>query len=297
MPGMYGRSVLRSDRYIDDLLDCCHRLGVSAVVPGADATVHLVAAAADRLSAARVSCAINRADVIAVCSDKAATFARLAALGIPTPWTRALAGPPDVDGLPLPCVIKPATGTGGSSLVALAASRAEALAHAGAIWSSGRVALAQEYLPADGGEFTVGVLTLGDWVGSVAMRREFPSKLSYVARGRDFIISSGYSQGLIDDFPHVRMQAERIARLLGSRGPLNIQGRMRGDEFVPFEINPRVSASTHLRHLAGFPEIPMLVDFLLTGRAPDRQPEIRPGYYLRSLTETYVPRESVMAPA
>ena len=106
------------------------------------------------------------------------------------------------------------------------------------------------------------------------------------------MISSGYSQGLIDDFPDVRFTAERIALGVGSRGPMNIQGRVRDGVFVPFEINPRFSASVYLRALAGFNEVAIYLDFLLHGLEP-KPCEIRSGWYLRSLSEIVVPREGL----
>ncbi|MDI6797077.1 MAG: ATP-grasp domain-containing protein, partial [Desulfatibacillaceae bacterium] len=99
---------------------------------------------------------------------------------------------------------------------------------------------------------------------------------------------SGYSQGYIGDFPEVRKVAENIAQSAGSTGPLNIQGRLHNGVFYPFEINPRFSATTYLRALAGFNEIDFFIRFLETGEyeAPGT---ISEGYYLRSLCETFVP--------
>ncbi len=295
MEGPCARVLLREDRYVEDLIDACRRIGVSAVVPAADATGRLVSDARQRLEALGIACGTNHPDVVALCSDKAETFARLDALGVPIPRTVRLSEPADLPLAPFPCVIKPSTGSGGSIMVAVATSPGEALVHASAIWSTGRAAVAQEYLAESEGEFTVGVLSLGRWTGSIAMRREFPSKLSYLVRSRGFVVSSGYSQGVIDDFPAVRRQAERIAGMLGSEGPMNVQGRMRGGEFIPFEINARFSATTYLRHLAGFPELQLLVDHLLTGRVPDCAPAIRRGHFLRSLSEVFVPLDGCPA--
>lgn len=131
-------------------------------------------------------------------------------------------------------------------------------------------------------------------MGSIAMRREFPSKLSYLVNNALCTISTGYSQGLVDDFPLVRHQCERIASLLGSSGPLNIQGRVRDGQFIPFEINPRFSATTFLRHLAGFCELSMFIDFLLSRTRPHVDPVVVPGYYLRTLAECYVPTHAAL---
>ena len=115
-----------------------------------------------------------------------------------------------------------------------------------------------------------------------------------MSRGRGGIISSGYSQGYIGDFPAIRAQAESIATAVGSRGAINIQGRLRNGELIPFEINPRLSASTYLRAMAGFNE----VDVLLQHQAFDAQvtpTTLREGWYLRSLTERYVPATEIVS--
>lgn len=108
-----------------------------------------------------------------------------------------------------------------------------------------------------------------------------------------FLISSGYSQGLIDAYPEICEQAKRIAIALDSQGPLNIQGRLVKGVFYPFEINPRFSGSTYLRTMAGFPEIEIYLDHL-NGKPAPPHPVIKPGYYMRSFAEQYVPKEKIL---
>ena len=62
---------------------------------------------------------------------------------------------------------------------------------------------------------------------------------------------------------------------------------MRDGVLIPFEINPRFSASTYLRAMAGFNEVQMLLDYYDTGLIP-KQPKIKCGWYLRSFTEMYI---------
>ena len=121
----------------------------------------------------------------------------------------------------------------------------------------------------------------------------FHTKLSRLWEARNGLISSGYSQGRIDEYPQVRETAEAIAIAAGSVGPLNIQGRMQNGKFMPFEINPRFSASTYLRCLAGFNEVDIYLRNLLQGQTPS-VPTVRPGYYLRSLCELATPQEKPM---
>ncbi len=288
--------VLGTKHYIDDLIACCQRENVRLLLPGAEATLKLINGSRQRLLDAGITPVLNRPEVIQACSDKSQTFEVLQKLGIPIPQTRVLTCEEDLEDFPVPCIIKPATDTGGSAMVSASSTRAEALMYAQWIWKAGLKAVAQEYLPHAGGEFTVGVLRFGSWCGSIAMKREFPCKLSYLVKTPQFLISSGYSQGLIDAFPEICAQAERIAVALDSQGPINIQGRFVDGMFYPFEINPRFSATTYLRAMAGFCEIEMFLDHL-AGEAPPPKPQIRPGYYLRSLTEMYVPVEAVKSAA
>ncbi len=290
-----GSYLVDRHRYVDSVLELCARLGARAVIPGGEEPLALLSQAAGRLNSAKVHLASNAADVVSLCGDKARLFARLRDLGIPVPWTMAALDVQHTTDIPVPCVIKPATGTGGSTWVFLAHSREEVAEYAAFLGRNGKIALLQEYVPEDEGEFTIGVLSLTDGTpaGSIALRRTFHAKLSVSLRTPHGVVSSGYSQGLIDDFPDVRSQAERIASQLGSRGPMNIQGRLKGGVLLPFEINARFSASTWLRALAGFNEVEAYLAHLFDGLRPEFGP-LRAGYYLRSLSEVYVPQERVI---
>ena len=295
--GLYQREatashLLRASNYLDDLIECCHREQARLVLPSAEPTLKIISGASDRLRDKGIIAVHNRPEVIRACSDKSATFDLLQKVGVPVPRTRALKSEQDLTGFPMPCIIKPATDTGASVMVSPASTHAEALMYAKWIWSAGLTAIAQEYLSHDEGEFTVGVLRFDRWIGAIAMKREFPCKLSYIQKSERFLISSGYSQGLINDFPGICEQAKKIAIALDSEGPLNIQGRLVKGVLYPFEINPRFSGTTLLRAMAGFPEIEIYLDHLNSGPAPP-QPAIKPGYYLRSFSELHVPLDQV----
>jgi carbamoyl-phosphate synthase large subunit len=280
--------------YVPSVIAACHDAGARLLIPGGEAPMVLLGAQARALSDAGLQLVCNNPDVIATCSNKAENFRVLNSLGIAIPHTSIIDGEASIESVGIPCVVKPATGTGGSAMVFFATDVSEALIYADYIRRMGGTPIAQEYISEDGGEYTVGVLSLpdGSVAGSIALRRALDAKLSVMMRCRGGVISSGYSQGYIDDFPEIRHQCELIARALGSTGPLNIQGRLRGSLFVPFEINPRFSASTHLRALAGFNELDIYLQALLTGEAPGL-PKIRKGWYLRSLTEKFVAPEAI----
>jgi carbamoyl-phosphate synthase large subunit len=295
--GFVETFVVKREKYCESVLELCTRYGIQAVIPGGEEPLMLLGPLFEEFKMFNIQIATNSPDVIATCSDKRRLFERLQELGFPVPWTIAVT---DVDqfreheNVPYPCVIKPSTGTGGSRLVFLATDQEEAILYLKYVLKYTKSALVQEYIPLDEGEFTIGVLSLpnGDLVGSIAMKRLFHAKLSVLINTKDGLISSGYSQGLIDEFPSVCAQAEAIARALRSTGPMNIQARLREHVLIPFEINPRFSASTYLRAMAGFNEVDMYLRYILFGEVPVA-PQIRPGYYLRSLSEVRVDKEMV----
>jgi len=281
--------------YVGSVLEVCRKHRIEFVVPGADEPSLLLSASQHRFKESGVHVASNTPELVQRFSNKASTFETLAALGFPTPQTLVVKTEETVRQMNFPCVVKPVTGTGGSAYVFLASDADEAQLYVRYIVKSGRQALLQEYVPHGDGEFTVGVVSYPDATiaTSIALRRLFEHKLSVLQRSSVGVISSGYSEGLIDAFPEVCDQAAAIATAVGSKGPLNIQGRMRNGTFVPFEINPRFSASVYLRTLAGVNEVDLYLHNVITGeRKP--QPRIKTGYYLRSLTELFVEPERLL---
>ena len=301
-PTAYGlyetafRQTFRIDRgnYLNAVVDACGRCGASWLIPGGEQPMVLLGEGKETLDRSGIRLAGNDAGVIRTFSNKSDTFRILESLGFAVPRTVRPEGGADWERVGMPCIVKPSTGSGGSAMVFFAASIDEAMIYESYIRRCGSIPIAQEYIPDDEGEFTVGVLSWpdGEVAGSIALRRVLDAKLSVSMRGRGAVISSGYTQGFIGDFPGIRAQAEAIALAVGSRGPINIQGRVRKGLFLPFEINPRFSASTYLRAMAGFNEVDMFLRFLQSGRK-SRPGSIREGWYLRSLAERFVPKELV----
>lgn len=297
--GLYDKGFMQTYRigrenYVSEVLEVCRQSGAKWLIPGGEQPNALLGAAAELFSREGIRVVANDAAIVGLFSDKEATFNKLSACGIPIPKTTELTNVADVNTVGLPCIVKPATGSGGSASVFFAVTTDEALIYADFIRRNGSVPIAQEYVGDEEGEFTIGVLSLPDGrlVGSIALRRVLDAKLSVAYRGRGGVVSSGYSQGYIDAFPDLCHQAERIATIIQSCGPINIQGRVRNGVLMPFEINPRFSASTYLRALAGFNEIDMLLGYLISGELPTSK-SIKPGWYLRSLTENFVAKEDV----
>jgi carbamoyl-phosphate synthase large subunit len=306
----------RAEGYLAALARAANAHGARFIAPGTD--VELREIAARRAELARLTPAIplvNGAATIRTCQDKALTAAALARAGFRAPSTFDLAGVEDAleavarGDVGFPVVVKPRSRGGGSVDVYLAQDEAELRFVAELVLRGGN-AILQEYVGDARDEYTVGVLHRpdGSLGGSFALRRDLSTPLSTRLRapnrtgraelGPELAISSGFSQGEVDDFAAARGAAERIAGAVGSTGPLNVQGRLVGGDLVVFEINPRFSGTEGIRAMAGWNAPEALIDWHLGFRSPLAGYRARRSFFVRTVTEVELgARREVEAPA
>jgi carbamoyl-phosphate synthase large subunit len=232
-----------SHDYVESIIAACKNQQVSAVFVGADEELSVLADSADRIEEETGAVVMtNSKDVIMTGKDKWRTFEFLKKNGLPCAES-ALPGRwrSFVREFGLPIVVKPRVGHG--SLQLYIASSAEEVENAiNSIQRSGGRPILQQYLKEEGEEFTSGVTSErnGKVISSITMRRRLKGGQTYKA--------------FVADFPKVRESAEKVAVAIGSRGPLNVQARVSGEEPKIFEINPRFSASCPIRSVAGINE-------------------------------------------
>lgn len=293
-------------RYLEALARAANRAGAAFVVPGSDAELARVVEGREELAAlTRAIPLANGAATVALCADKGATAAAVARAGLRSPRTvgcAEAAGAADAAaraGIPFPVVVKPRRSSGGSVDVFLAQDPEELRFYARHVLLGrpGQALLLQEYVGTPEDEYTVGVLSWPDGAvaGSVALRRELASVLSTrlavpnrtgrTELGPRLAVSTGFTQGTIDSFPEVRVAAERVARAVGSTGPLNVQGRLVDGELVVFEVNPRFSGTEAMRAMAGWNQPEALLEWHLG--IPPRLPAWRAprATFVRTLSE------------
>lgn len=285
---------IEKQNYIENVINACKKSNSRWLIPGGEQPLRLLSSSVDLLSDNGIHLVSNDFRVVNIFSEKQKTFERLKELGFRIPRTEPAENENALSSVGFPCVIKPSIDSGGSVFVFLAQDINEAEVYIHYLRANGYQPLVQEYIDCQEGEFTIGVLSFPDKTiyGSIALRRSLDAKLSLMHRGPAGIISSGYSQGYIGSFPKIQETAEAIAKAISSCGPINIQGRVRDGELYPFEINPRFSASTYLRALAGFNEIDILLRYLISGEILEK-PNIQYGWYLRSLTEQHINEEAL----
>lgn len=285
--------------YLAALFEVCARYGVVAVFHGSEPELKVMSAHRGEFARRNLFLPINPTFVIDTCMDKVKTAEFLRTAGFRAPSFLRVTSRSELESFDrLPAVIKPSVGGGGSANMFLAQTGEELRIFGEHLLSIYPEFIVQEYVGTPDGEYTVGVLSSmdGELLNSIAVRRNILSSLSNRVRipnrtgraelGPVLALSNGVSQGEIGRFPEVTAECERIARALGSRGPINVQCRLVGSDVCVFEINPRFSGTTSLRAMVGYNEPDVLIRKHLLKEPIEPHFPYRSGVILRGLAET-----------
>ena len=292
------------ESYVSRLLEICEHEKVKVIIPGSEAELIKISENREIFEDHDVTPLINADSVISRCLNKWETYLFLKEEGfkVPASYNLAAMRPLDVgaglwdDEVEYPVIVKPYLGTGGSRFVFVAQNEKELNFFISYLRRNDCEPMIQDYVGSAESEFTVGVLTSfeGDLLGSIALKRRLSGRLStlytvknYRDAKKPIHVSTGISQGLIDDFPEVRENAERIALALDSRGPINIQCRVVDGESFVFEINPRFSGTESLRALSGYNAPDALIRKHVLGEEIEEM-SFRKGWASRGLTNHFV---------
>jgi carbamoyl-phosphate synthase large subunit len=218
---------------------------------------------------------VNPEEVIRIGSDKLHTANFLRDAGFPFPETVLGADAAGVERLiesyGFPLIAKPRTGFS-SRNVFVVNSRAEIAAAA----TLAADLIVQRYLPDPQSEFTAATLSGND--GKVR---------ALIILRRDLLQGTTYRTELIED-QSLSDQVVGIVEALGAIGPCNLQFRLLDGTAYVFEINPRFSGTSGIRHLYGFNDCEMIFDLLRLG-IEVKQPQLRPAVVLRYWNEVCIP--------
>ncbi|WP_404284850.1 ATP-grasp domain-containing protein [Exiguobacterium aurantiacum] len=134
--------------------------------------------------------------------------------------------------------------------------------------------IVQEMIGDSDNEFTIGVFSDGKELRNIAFQRH----LGYGSLSRQVKLVSDYR---IDDLVY------SIAKAINLKGSINIQVRRNehGD-YIPFEINPRISSTVQFRHFFGFEDIRWWLDLHL-GNENTYIKRYHSGVGVRSLSTVY----------
>lgn len=249
------------EAYLAKMVEICKNESVKVLIPGSEAELLEISRNKDLFQDQGILLLMNSTDVIDLCGDKWRTYVFLKNNGFNTPESHLWQDGTDKIEFDYPVVIKPCVTTGGSRFTFVAQDEDELSFFVRYHRRQGHTPIVQKYVGTGEDEYTVEVLTSfeGEPLGSVVIKRRIVGGLSRLCKIKNYrvdseplLISTGISQGVIDDFPEIRRYAENIALKLGSKGPINIQCRMTENGINVFEINPRFSGTESLRALAGY---------------------------------------------
>lgn len=288
--------------YIPRMLDICEKENIQVLITGSEPELLKICENRSKFEERGILLLINPHQVLEICMDKWETYNFLVRNGFDCPNSFLIEKESDIRNVQtLPVVVKPTIASGGSFNVFLAQDRGELRASVRYLKKQGLKPMIQEYAGYYEEEYTVGVLTDiqdGNLIGSIAVKRQILSGLSNRMRVKNrhpnkvesdlLVISSGISQGEINDFPEVRKCCEEVALKLGAKGPINIQCRKAKGKVYIFEINPRFSGTTSIRALVGYNEPDILIRKHVLGEEILKV-EYKKGVIVRGLSELYIP--------
>lgn len=279
--------VVSASDYVTEISQILQNENIEFVIPGSEPTMKIFQQNAEHFKsiAQVIQCDSLWVDTF---SNKAKSAQFFKDNQLPAPQTYEAIAENVAKITRFPCIIKPSCDSGGSDSVFFANDRADLQMYIEIFNKNQRKAIIQDYIPLDEGEFSAGILKGkdGEVLSLIIYQRIFHNKLSIHYKQNEHIISSPYGQGFFDEYPLVKQAILAIAQKIQGFGPFNIQGRLKGGVFYPFEINPRFSGSVYMRCLAGVNEPDLLIQHLQNKKFS--MPIYRKGLCLRSLQEVFI---------
>jgi len=280
----------KNAKYSSTIMKICKKEKVRCIIPGTEIELLKLSQKKKIFEKKGIFVLSNPYKLVNLCLDKGKLFEFLEKNHVKVPDFQVINNIKDFKKISSPVIIKPIKGSGSRS-VFVAETNQEAKFFIKYLIERGQKVIVQEYAGGKDSEYTVGVLRInnGKLKFSIALKRDLTKNLSCKESikskfsNRKFFISTGISQGRIDDYKQVRATCEKISDVLQAEGPLNIQCRKTKDGIIPFEINPRFSGTTSIRSLAGFNEPDIWINYLLNKKII--VPKVKKSVVLRDIIE------------
>lgn len=227
--------------YLGAVAELCRRERFDLVVPGVDEELLQLACFSAELAPTRLL--LPEADFIETMLDKLDFVRAMEAAGLRAPRTRTLDQSADWDGFP--CIVKPRHGRGSRGVSTVADADELAALRVG-MTGEASTFIVQELVT--GAEYSVQVIADQDSV----LRAVFPARI-LVKRG---ITISAVSEASAV----VTASCLDFHGAFPTPGCYNVQGSVNSaSEFIPFEVNPRVSTTLCLAVAAGVDPIALFL--------------------------------------
>lgn len=301
--GRYIVPLASSPDFIPALIEIIQRESIDVLLPGTEAELISISKSRTEIEDTGCRAILASQDVIDLAFDKAKLYRWLEEQGIGVPRSGTVANWKSfVDEVGFPVVAKPSGNSGGSRNVAILADRAEVEAYIADFPGDRETIIVQEYVGDADSEYTVGVVIAqdGSIIDSIVMRRNLIGLTLGVSRkidGKNYSLSTGYSQGFIVKDGEIQSFCEALSRQMGIIGPANFQLRRHHGTIKVFEVHPRFSGTAAVRAQAGLNEPDIVIRNQLLGESFGRQPYQTDVAAIRSLHTILVPMQSLDAVA
>ena len=260
-------------RYLDFIGEVIKREKVDFFLPISEAEIEILNKERPRIEALGTRLLLNNQNIIDTFLDKIKAVKYLEGLDIKVPRTMLLSSYDGSYGYPV--VVKSRKGHGSKKLWKVMDSRDLEYVRG----KDDGSLLIQEHIGSEEDEYTTGIFSDGDNVSSITFRRELG-------------FGSMSIEAILSDQPYIDNMAKRIAKDTGLVGSINMQCRRVGDDFIPFEINPRLSSTLLFRKRFGFDDAVWWLD-ILRGNRYSYKPVFKSGKAVRSLSECYFNMEKL----
>lgn len=240
---------------------------INYFVPVSESEIEVLNTRRMELATLGVKLLLNNRNIIDTFLDKLKTVQYLDGLNIKVPRTMLLSNYDNSFEYPL--IIKSRTGYGSKNLRRISNLQELEYAH---MENDGSL-LIQECIGSENEEYTTGVFSDGRNVSSITFRR----KLGFGSLSIEAVLS---------EEPNIDKIARMIADDLNLIGSINIQSRRVGDDFMPFEINPRLSSTLLFRKKFGFDDAIWWIN-VLNGKGYVYKKKFKSGRAVRCLSECY----------
>ena len=257
----YKVSYAHSVNYEKEMLGIISKHNVNIVFVGSEQEYIYFSANRKIYNGMGVFLAINSSEMAKIGFNKFNTYNRLNKAGIKIPQYCKINDANDYKNITFyPAIIKPNINSSSSQNVFIDFDAQDAKGFIQYMLKLNIDTIAQEYVGDCYSEHTIEVTSdmKGHILGTFIIRRNFNSAISYKNKitkdKKDYLISSGITQGEVIHDEYIKEQAEEIARVLGSKGPLNIQAMFVNQELLTIEVHPMITGSVYIRALAGYNE-------------------------------------------
>ncbi|MCK9210001.1 MAG: ATP-grasp domain-containing protein [Ignavibacteriaceae bacterium] len=239
-----------NDCFVDKLIELCKQNNYKVIIPGPTWEARALAARYGDFVKEGIYPIVNNYEAVTICNDKWETFKFLDSHSIGTPYTYYFKdGELNENELKLeyPVLLKPRVGRGSQNIFII--HNTEELKLISKYLSLRKIDfVVQEYVGSLNDEYTIGVISdkNANVIDSIVMKRK---------------LGGGYTDSAtICEPSELNLFCEKVAKILNSTGPLNIQLRMdKNNQPKIFEINPRFSGTAPMRAIAGFNEPDMII--------------------------------------